>query len=145
MVTTVKQHYFWKKMIFDIVDFIAKYMECQQIKNEQQHPTGIVQPLPIPDWKWEVINMDFITGLPKIRRQNYSIMVVVDKLLKLAHFIPVKSNFKVVNIAEIFLREILKLHGVPKEIICDRDSKFTSKLWRTLFAGLDTQLIFNTT
>ena len=66
----------------------------------------MLQPLPVPVWKCEVISMDFIIGLPKSRKQNDSIMVVVDKLSKFAHFIPVKSTFKVVNIIEFFLREI---------------------------------------
>jgi hypothetical protein len=66
---------------------------------EHQHPTGLLQPFPIPEWKWEVISMDFITGFPKTQKQHDSIMVVVDKLSKSAHFIPVKSTYKVVHIA----------------------------------------------
>ena len=82
--------------------------------------------------------MDFITGLPKSKKQNDSIFVVIDMLSKASHFIPMKSTFKVVNIADIFLKEIFRLHEIPKEIILDRDTKFTNKFWRSLFSGLET-------
>jgi hypothetical protein len=85
-----------------------------------------LQPLLIPEWKWETISMDFNIGLPKSAKQNDVIMVVVDKLSKVAHFIPVKSTCKAIDIASIFMKEIFRLHGMPKEIISDRDTKFTS-------------------
>ena len=84
--------------------------------------------------------MDFITGLPKNFRQHDSIMVIVEKLNKDAHFIPLKSTYKDVNIANFFMKEIFRLHGVPKAIVSDRDSKVTSNLWKYLFKGFDTQL-----
>ena len=74
------------------------------MKTEHQHPAGLLQPLPIPNWKWEVISLDFITGLSGNQNQNDSIMVVVDKLSKAAHFIPVKTTYKATNIADIFLK-----------------------------------------
>eukprot|EP00253_Pinus_taeda_P025256 PITA_25256 len=64
----------------DVTDYLAQCIECQQVKAEHQHPVGLLQPLPVPEWKWEVITMDFITGLPKSKKSNDSIMVVVDKL-----------------------------------------------------------------
>ena len=89
--------------------------------------------------------MDFITGLLKSKKQKYSIFVVIDKMLKAAHFIPVKSTCKAVNISNIFLKEIFRLHGIPKAIISDRDVKFIGNFWRYLFSRLETQLNFNTT
>jgi hypothetical protein len=86
----------------------------------------LLQPLPIPEWKWETISMDFITGLPKSAKQNHVIMVFVDKLRKVSHFIPVNSTCKAIDIASIFMKEIFTLHGMTKEIISDRDKKFTS-------------------
>jgi len=80
--------------------------------------------------------MDFITRQPKIRKQNDSIMVAADKLSKEAHFTPVKSTFKAINIAEIFIREICRLHGIPKVVILDRDTNFTSKFWKGLFENM---------
>ena len=75
-------------------------MKCQQVKVEHQHPAGLLQTFPIPEWKWEVISMDFILGLPMTMKQHDSIMVVVDKLTKVSHFIPVKSTYKVDAIAK---------------------------------------------
>ena len=77
------------------------------MKAEHQHPTNLLQPLPIPEWKWELISLDFIIGFPLTHKQHDSIMVVVDKLSKSAHFIPAKSTYKAVNVAEIFLEEVL--------------------------------------
>jgi hypothetical protein len=88
--------------------------------------------------------MDFIAGLPKTQRQNDSIMVVIDKLSKSAHFLPMKSTYKVINIAEFFMKEIFRLHGTPKMVISDRDVKFTSNFLKELFAGLGTNMNFNT-
>ena len=82
--------------------------------------------------------MDFISSLPKSKKQNYSIFVVVDKLLKATHFILVKSTYKEVHIFDIFLKEIFILHEIPKEIISDRDTKFTKNFWRSLFSRLET-------
>eukprot|EP00253_Pinus_taeda_P017455 PITA_17455 len=122
----------------------AGHPECQQIKAEHQHPAGLLQPLPIPKWKWETISMEFITGLPKSKKNNDSIMVVVDKLSKSAHFIPVQSTYRAMQIAHVFMQNIFKLHGLPKTIISDRDIKFTSVFWKTLFEELRTQLNFST-
>ena len=112
--------------------------------HENRHPSGLVQPLTILEWKWEVISMDFIMGLPNIKKKYYSIFVVFDKLSKATHFILVKSTYKEVHIADIFLKEIFGLHGIPKEIILDRDTEFTKNIWRSLFSGLQMQLNFST-
>jgi hypothetical protein len=129
----------------DIVEYIAKCLECQQVKVEHKHPTGLLQPLQIPEWKWETISMDFITGFPRTVRKHDAIMVVVDKLSKETHFIPIKSTFKAIDVANIFMKEIFRLHGLPKTIISDRDAKFTSSFWKSLFVGLGTQLAFSMT
>ena len=80
-------------------EYLARCQDCQQVKAEHQHPTSLLQPLPVPEWKWETISLDFIIGLPKTQKQNDSIMVVIDKLSKFAHFIFVKSTLKDINIA----------------------------------------------
>jgi hypothetical protein len=111
-----------------------------------QHPAGFLQPLPIPEWKWEVVTMDFITKLPRTNKQHDSIMVVVvvDKLIKVAHFIPIKPTHKAVNIVDVYMKEITRLHGIPKTIVSDRDPKFISKFWKGLFNGFGTNLNFST-
>lgn len=115
------------------------------MKDEHKHPTGLLQPLHVPEWKWEVISLDFINRFPRTRGQHDSIMSVVEKLTKYAHFILVKATFKAIDIIEIFLKEIFRLHGVPNTIISNRDVKFTSKFWKALFEGLDKQLGFSIT
>ena len=128
----------------DMAEYISRCMKCQQVKVEHQHPAGLLQPFPVPEWKWEVISMDFITGLPMNWRQHDSIMVVVDKLTKAAHFIPMKYTHKTNDITKIFMRDIFKLHGFPKAIVSDRDVKFTSNFWKGLFEYLGTNLNFST-
>jgi hypothetical protein len=121
----------------EVVNFIARCIECQKVKIEHKHLVGLLQPMPLPEWKWEVVTMDFITKLPRTAKKHDSIMVVVDKLKKDAHCIPVKSAHKAANIANIYMRQIAKLHGVPKTIVSDRDSKFTSNFWKG-FKGFGT-------
>eukprot|EP00253_Pinus_taeda_P015903 PITA_15903 len=144
MITAIRKEYFWPGMKKNIIEYLSQCLECQQIKAEHQHPAGLLQPLQIPEWKWEVISMDFITGLPKTKKNNDSIFVVVDKLSKAAHFIPVQSTYRAAQIAHIFMQNIFRLHGLPKNIISDRDVKFTSAFWKTLFVELGTQLSFST-
>jgi hypothetical protein len=86
----------------------------------------LLQPLPIPEWKWEVVTMDFIMGLPQIGKLHDSIMVVVDKLTKAAHFIPLKNTHKETYVADIFIKEVARLHRIPKTIMSNKDLKFTS-------------------
>ena len=87
--------------------------------------------------------MDFITGFPMTWRQQDSIMVVVDKLTKETHFIHVKSTHNTDDLAKIFMKDIFKLHGLPKGIVSDGDAKFTSNFWKGLFAYLGTNLNFS--
>ena len=87
----------------ELAKYIARCSECQQVKTEHQDPFGLLQPLPIPSWKWEIISLDFVTGLPKNQNLNESIMVVVEKLSKETHFIPIKTTYKAANITNIFL------------------------------------------
>jgi hypothetical protein len=143
-IAVVKSHYFWPGMKREIAEYIARCMECQKVKVEHRHPAGLLQPLPIPEWKWEVVTMDFITGLPRIAKMHDSIMVVVDKLTKVAHFIPLKTTHQAVDVADIFIREVARLHRIPKMIMSKRDPKFTSNFWKGLFKGFRTNLNFST-
>jgi hypothetical protein len=96
----------------------------------------LLQPFPISEWKWEVVSVDFITKLPRTVKQHDSIMVVVDKLTKETHFIPVKTTHKTKNIANIYMREVVRLHGMPKEIVSDIKPKFTSNFLRVCSRAL---------
>jgi uncharacterized protein YueI len=105
----------------------------------------LLQPLPILEWKWEVVKIDFITKFLRIMKQHDSIMVVVDKITKETHFILVKTSHKATNIAEIYMKEVARLHGVPKKIMSYRDPKFTSNFLKGLFKGFGTNLTMSTT
>jgi hypothetical protein len=139
----IKIHYFWPVMKREIVEYITRCIECQKVKVENRHPIELLQPLPIPEWKWEVVTMDFITGLPRTCKVHDSIMVVVDKLMKVANFILLKTTHKALDVADIFMKEVARLHGIPKTIVSDRDLKFTSNLWKGLFKGFITNLKFS--
>jgi hypothetical protein len=101
-----KSHYLWPGMQKEIFKYIARCMECQKFKVEQNHPTGLLQPLPIPEWRWEVVTMDFIIGLHRTGKQHDSIMVVVEKLMKATNFIPLKTTHKETDVADIFMKEV---------------------------------------
>jgi hypothetical protein len=103
-IAVVKSQYYWPRMKKEVVDFLVKCLECQKVKVEHRHPVGLLQPLPIPQWKWKVVTMDFITKLPRTNKQHASIMVVVDKLTKAAHFILVKLTHKATNIVDVYMK-----------------------------------------
>ena len=92
MYMDVKERYWWINLKRDIAEYIAKCDVCSRVKAEHQKPAGLLQPLPVPDWKWEQIGMDFITGLPRTKSGYDSIWVIVDRLTKVSHFIPVKTT-----------------------------------------------------
>ena len=93
MYRDLQENYWWNGMKRDIAEFVAKCLVCQQVKIEHQRPTGLLQPLPIPEWKWEHITMDFVTGLPRTPKGHDAIWVIVDRLTKSAHFLPIKTTF----------------------------------------------------
>lgn len=128
----------------DIAEFVSKCPNCQQVKVEHQRPSGVAQNIEIPRWKWEMINMDFVTGLPKSRRQYDSIWVIVDRMTKSAHFLAVKMTDTAENYARLYIREIVKLHGVPLSIISDRGTQFTAQFWKSFQKGLGTKVHLST-
>jgi hypothetical protein len=110
------------------------------VKAEHQRPVGLLQPLKIPEWKWEEIEMDFIVGLPRTQAEYDSIWVIVDHLTKVAHFIPVKTTYSGAKLTELYMSRIVCLHGVPKKIMLNRGSQFTSIFWKKLHESMDTKI-----
>ena len=137
-------HFFWPKMRRDVERFVARCTTCQKAKS-RLNPHGLYMPLPVPSVPWEDISMDFVLGLPRTKKGRDSIFVVVDRFSKMAHFIPCHKSDDAVNVADLFFREIIRLHGVPNTIVSDRDTKFLSHFWRCLWAKLGTKLLFSTT
>ncbi|KAA0066456.1 pol protein [Cucumis melo var. makuwa] len=140
----LKRVYWWRNMKREVAEFVSKCLVCQQVKAPRQKPAGLLQPLSIPEWKWENVSMDFITGLPRTLRGFTVIWVVVDRLTKSAHFVPGKSTYTASKWAQLYMSEIVRLHGVPVSIVSDRDARFTSKFWKGLQTAMGTRLDFST-
>ncbi|KAL0532314.1 hypothetical protein IC582_031647 [Cucumis melo] len=127
----------------EVAEFVSRCLVCQQVKAPRQKTSGL-QPLSIPEWKWENVSMDFITGLSRTLRGFTVIWVVVDRLTKSAHFVPGKSTYTASKWAQLYMSEIVRLHGVPVSIVSDRDARFTSKFWKGLQTAMVTRLDFST-
>jgi hypothetical protein len=120
MYQDLKKRFWWYGMKRGIAEYVVVCDNCQRIKAEHQRPAGLLQPLQIPQWKWDEIRIDIIVGLPRTRTGYDSIWVVVDRLTKEAHFIPVKTTYNSAVLAELYMARIVCLHGVPKKIVSDR-------------------------
>jgi hypothetical protein len=141
MYQDLKQHYWWTKMKIEIGRYVARCDTCRRVKAVHMKTAGPLQSLPIPTWKWEDISMDFIVGLPKTAKGFDSIWVIIDRLTKIAHFLPVKTKYPVVAYTELYIACILSLHGVQKMIVSDRGPQLISKFWEELHKSLGTKLL----
>lgn len=139
----IKALFAWPKMKQVIKNAISGCSVCLQSKPDRSKYPGLLQPLPVPEGAWQVLTMDFIEGLPKYGKFN-SIFVVVDKFSKYSHFIPLSHPFSVIDVAQAFMCNIYKLHGLPRFIISDRDRIFTSQFWEQLFTRSGTRLQLST-
>jgi hypothetical protein len=137
-------HFFWPRMCKDIERIVARCITCQKAKS-RLHNHGLYMPLPVPTSPWIDISMDFVLGLPRTKKGRDSIFVVVDRFSKMAHFIPCNKTDDASSVAALFFREIIRLHGIPNTIVSDRDAKFLSHFWRSLWNKLGTKLLFSTT
>jgi hypothetical protein len=136
--------FFWDGMKQGIHNFVAECEVCQCNKGEIVKSPGTLQPLPIPPAIWKDISMDFITGLPKLGNKSV-IMVVVDRLSKYAHFYTLYHPFIASTVAQIFMDQVFKLHGMPHYIVSYHDPTFTSNFWQELFKLQGTQLHLSST
>ena len=139
----LKEHYFWPRMSRDVEHFIKRCSTCQLAKDHIR-PQGLYTPLPVPQGPWEDVSLDFITGLPRTQRHQDSIMVVVDRFSKMAHFLACHTTFDASQVANLYFKEIVRLHGIPRSMVSDRDTKFLSHFWLTLWRKLGTLLKFST-
>ncbi|GJR19759.1 putative reverse transcriptase domain-containing protein [Tanacetum coccineum] len=126
MYQDMKKLYWWPNMKADIATYVRKCLTCARVKAKHQRPSGLLVQPAIPEWKWDNITMDFITKLPRSSQGFDTIWVIVDRLTKSAHFLPIRENDPLDKLARLYLNKIVARHGIPVSIICDRDGRFTS-------------------
>jgi hypothetical protein len=144
MYQDLKKLCWWPNIKADIALHISKCLTCSKVKAEHQSPSGLLTQPKLPVWKWERITMDFITKLPKTTSGCDAIWVIFDRLTKSAHFLPISEDDSIEKLARLYVKEIISRHCVPVSIISDRDSRFTSALWRSLQTALGTRLDMST-
>ncbi|KAK8600587.1 hypothetical protein V6N12_050440 [Hibiscus sabdariffa] len=140
MYKDLKSLYWWPCMKATITDFVSRCLTCQKVKVEHQAPTGLLQPTEFPQWKWNKITMDFVTGLPISPTKNDVVWVIVDRFTKFTHFIHVRTSISSDTMVELYIREVIRLHGTPNSIVSDRDPKFTFRFWKSLQKTLGTKV-----
>jgi RNase H-like domain found in reverse transcriptase/Reverse transcriptase (RNA-dependent DNA polymerase)/Integrase zinc binding domain/Chromo (CHRromatin Organisation MOdifier) domain/Retroviral aspartyl protease len=140
----LKRKFYWPRMQANIQKYISSCQKCQENKSVNSSPIGLLQPLPIPTRRWEQVSMDLITHLPVTRRGHDAIFVVVDKLSKMVHYIPTTTNVSAPALAELFFNNVVRYHGIPSTIISDRDARFTSLFWTSLWKQLGTKFNMST-
>ncbi|GJS66132.1 putative reverse transcriptase domain-containing protein [Tanacetum coccineum] len=136
----LRDRYWWPGMKKDIAEYVSKCLTCLKVKAEHQRTSGLLQQPEIPVWKWEGITMNFVTKLPRTRSGHDIIWVIVDWLTKSAYFLPMCEDYKMDRLARLYLNEIVARHGMPISIISDRDSRFTSRFWKTMQEALGTRV-----
>ena len=141
-VELLQEHFYWPKMVGDVNAIISRCGTCQRAKCTFHK--GLYTPWPVPCRPWEDVSMDFIIALPRTQGQRDSIMVVVDRFSKMAHFIACNKTDGAIGVASLYFRGIVRLHAVPKTIVFDRDSKFLSYFWKGLWKLIGTKLLFST-
>ncbi|GJX40728.1 putative reverse transcriptase domain-containing protein [Tanacetum coccineum] len=145
MYQDLKLLYWWPNMKADITTYVSKCLTCAKVKAEHQKPSGFLQQPEIPVWKWEGVTMDFVSGLPRTSSGYDTIWVIVDRLTKSAHFLPMKKADSMEKLTQLYLKEVVCRHGVPILIILDRGNHFTSRFWKSLQKALGTNLDMSTT
>ncbi|KAI3753953.1 hypothetical protein L2E82_26018 [Cichorium intybus] len=128
-----------------IAKYISRCTTCAQVKAEHQVPYGSAQSLQIPAGKWEDVTTDFIIGLPRTRKGHDSIWVIVDRLSKSALFLAIKETTPLEKLAQLYIDEVIRLHGAPLSIVSNRDTRFTSNFWEALQERLGTRIKMSTT
>ncbi|GJP35280.1 hypothetical protein CLOM_g19773 [Closterium sp. NIES-68] len=147
MLTAIAKHYYWPHMAADVQQFLTSCATCQRMKSSKQKKAGLLQPLPAPEQPWQVVSLDFITGLPTTTSGHDAILVVIDKLSKMGHFIPTHTTVQSEETAQlqVFVRYIISQYGIPTTLISDRDPKITSKFRKEQMSLLGTKLAMSYT
>ncbi|GJW22591.1 putative reverse transcriptase domain-containing protein [Tanacetum coccineum] len=144
MYQDMKKLYWWPNMKADIATYVSKCLTCARVKAKHQRSSGLLVQPEIPEWKWDNITIDFITKLPKSSHGFDTIWVIMDRLTKSAHFLPIRENDPLDKLARLYLNRIVARHGIPASIIYDRDGRFTSNFWRSFQKALGTDISMST-
>ena len=140
----LKRNLWWPDMKREIAALVTKCFTCQRVKAEHQRPSVLLQPLNIHKRKWEHLATDFIVGLPKTKVNHDAIWVIIDRLTKMARFLPINERFSLDKLVHLYLKEIAACHGIPVSIVSDQDPRFNSIFWKKFQECLETQLNMST-
>ena len=140
----LRRQYYWSEIKRHVGDFVQRCLTCRQIKVEHQRLAGLFPPLEVAEWKWEHIKMDFLTHLPWTSRKHDAVWVIVDRLTKSTHFLVVRMTFTLEEFCKLYIREIVRLHGVLVSIVLVRDPRFTAQFYKSLQRAMGTQLRMST-
>ena len=143
MYQDLRRQYYWSGMKRHVGDFVRRCLTCQQVKAEHQKAAGLLQPLEVAERKWEHVTMDFVTHFPRTPQGHDAVWVIVDRLMKLSHFLAVRMAFTLERFCRLYIREIVRLHGVPVSIVSDRDPRFTVYFWKSFQKAVGTRLTMN--
>ena len=138
MYQDLKHYYWWRRMKKDIVAYVSKCLTCQQVKAEHQVSSCLLNLISISQWKWDNKTMDFVSSFPLTQMKHDSVWVIVDKLTKSTHFLPVRLDYSMDRLVKLYVKEIVRLHGIPLSIVSNHDPRFTSKFWKELQSPLGT-------
>ncbi|CAI7919662.1 unnamed protein product [Closterium sp. NIES-53] len=139
----LQRYYYWPELLTNVQHHVGSCPTCQVMKSSRKRKAGQLQPIPPPEHAWQQVTMDFVTGLPSNPGGNNTVMVVVDRLTKMAHFAECKKLISAEETARLFIAAVVRLHGIPAAIISDRETKFTSNFWKNLWEQFGTRLQFN--
>ena len=121
----MKKNFFWPKLETEVATFVKRCVVCMMAKTRGNN-VGLYTPLPVPKAPWEDISLEFVLGLPRTQRNKDSIMVVIDRFSNMAHFVPYNKSNDASHVDDLYFKDIMRLHGIPKTMVSDRDSKFLS-------------------
>ena len=138
------RQYYWSGMKRHVGDFVRRCLTCQQVKVEHQKPARLLQPLEVAEWKWEHVTMDFVTHLSRTPQGHNAVWVIVDRLMKSAHFLSVRMTFTLERLCRLYIREIVRLHGLLVSIVSDRDPRFMTHFWKSFQKAMGTRLTMST-
>ena len=143
-VDLIQRHFWWPRMKDTVNTFIQKCDQCQRNKPSRKRPFGLLQPLAIPDTRWDTVTLDFLPALPLNKNGNDSVLVFVDKLSKYVVLVPTSSSLTAEECSRLFIKHIFQEKGLPKRLVSDRDKLFTSKFWKEFMKHLEVKLHMST-